>query len=62
MTSDDKSSTAASEEAKARFRAALEKKGAAQHRHNDGQRNSGSVKGSETSGPAQKMFRRKSGG
>ncbi|QAY71364.1 DUF5302 domain-containing protein [Xylanimonas protaetiae] len=53
---------AASEDAKARFRAALEKKNAAQHRHNDGQRNTGTVHGSETTGPAgQKMFRRKSG-
>lgn len=52
----------ASEDAKARFREALEKKNAAQHRHNDGQRNNGAVHGSETTGPAgQKMFRRKSG-
>ena len=52
----------AREEAKARFREALEKKSASQHRHNDGQRNTGSVHGSETKGPAQRMFRRKSGG
>ncbi|ACZ31106.1 hypothetical protein Xcel_2088 [Xylanimonas cellulosilytica DSM 15894] len=55
-------STAPSEESKAKFREALERTKAAHHRHNDGQRNTGAVHGSETAGPAQKMFRRKSGG
>jgi hypothetical protein len=63
MPSDDnhERSTTPSEEAKARFREALERKAATSTRHNEGQGNRGSVKGSETTGPTQKMFRRKSG-
>lgn len=48
--------------AKAKFREALEKKKSSAQRHNEGQRSTGAVHGSETTGPAQRMFRRKSGG
>jgi hypothetical protein len=58
---DDKRTTAPGDEAKARFKEALEKKNAARHRTSDAERNTGSVHGSETSGPVQPMFRRKSG-
>ena len=50
-----------SDDVKAKFREALEAKRAATHRRAEGQRNTGSVHGSSNSGPAQKMFRRKSG-
>ncbi|WP_418277236.1 DUF5302 domain-containing protein [Isoptericola jiangsuensis] len=59
--SDDKKSTAPDDEARAKFKAALEKKNAASHRSADSDRNTGSVHGSETTGPVQQMFRRKSG-
>jgi hypothetical protein len=52
---------APSEEAKARFREALERKSAAARNRGSGQQNTGAVHGSETTGPTQKMFRRKSG-
>ncbi|WP_454044178.1 DUF5302 domain-containing protein [Cellulosimicrobium sp. Marseille-Q8652] len=53
--------TAPSDEAKAKFREALDRKNAAQHRSADGESNTGSVHGSETVGPVQRTFRRKSG-
>ncbi|WP_344249344.1 DUF5302 domain-containing protein [Isoptericola hypogeus] len=53
--------TAPSEDTKARFREALEKKNAARHPSAGSDGNTGAVHGSETSGPVQKMFRRKSG-
>lgn len=53
--------TAPSEDAKAKFREALDRKNRASHRTVDGERNTGAVHGSETTGPVQKMFRRKSG-
>jgi hypothetical protein len=56
-----KGSTAPSEDAKARFREALDKKNAARHPSEGAEANTGAVHGSETSGPVQKMFRRKSG-
>jgi hypothetical protein len=50
------------QDAKTKFREALDrKKAAAQHRSADGSRNTGSVHGSETAGPVQRQFRRKSG-
>ncbi|MCL3860147.1 DUF5302 domain-containing protein [Actinotalea sp. K2] len=49
------------EEAKARFREALERKRAAQHKTAEGRRNTGSVHGSETEGGSQRTFRRKTG-
>jgi len=59
MTTDD--SAKPSEDTKARFREALEKKNAASHPTAGKDANTGQVHGSETSGPVQKMFRRKSG-
>jgi hypothetical protein len=50
-----------SEEAKAKFREALDRKNAARHRTADGGSNTGAVHGSETVGPVQRTFRRKSG-
>jgi len=65
MTADDaqhdSKETAPSEDTKARFREALEKKNAARHPSAGADGNTGQVHGSETSGPVQKMFRRKSG-
>lgn len=63
MTSenDDDRSTAPSEDAKAKFREALDRKNNASHRTAEGERNTGAVHGPETTGPTQKMFRRKSG-
>ncbi len=52
---------AASDEAKARFREALERKKTQGHRTADGTRNTGPVHGSETAGPTQRRFQRKSG-
>ncbi|WP_166846874.1 DUF5302 domain-containing protein [Isoptericola sp. BMS4] len=53
--------TAPSEDTKARFREALERKNAARHRSASSDANTGAVHGSETNGPVQRMFRRKSG-
>ncbi|WP_431891248.1 DUF5302 domain-containing protein [Cellulosimicrobium funkei] len=53
--------TAPTEEAKAKFREALDRKNAARHPTADGESNTGSVHGSETVGPVQRTFRRKSG-
>ena len=51
----------APDDAKAKFRAALDRKKAAQHRTADGQSNTGNVHGSETVGPVQRTFRRRAG-
>jgi len=50
-------------DAKAKFREALDRKKAAQHRSGsgDGGGNTGNVHGSETSGPVQRTFRRRAG-
>ncbi|MBL0888519.1 DUF5302 domain-containing protein [Myceligenerans indicum] len=62
MTSEnDERGTAPSEDAKARFREALDRKNEAHHRTAEAERNTGAVHGPETTGPVQKMFRRKSG-
>jgi hypothetical protein len=53
--------TAPSKDAKARFKEALDRKNAARSRTAAGDVNTGAVHGSETTGPVQKMFRRKSG-
>jgi len=58
---DAAASTAPSEDAKAKFREALERKKSASHRTADGSANTGQVHGSETNGPAQRRFQRKSG-
>lgn len=60
-THDESRPTAPDEDAKARFKEALDRKNAAHHRTADGDRNTGSVHGSETVGPVQRTFRRKSG-
>lgn len=49
------------EDAKAKFRAALDRKKAASHRTTQGSGNTGSVHGSETTGPSQRTFRRRAG-
>lgn len=49
------------DDAKAKFREALDRKKAAQHRTADGKGNTGNVHGSETSGPVQRTFRRRAG-
>src|SRR5690554_1273394 len=54
--------SAPSEEAKAKFREALERKKAASHRTAEGTENAGAVHGPETSGQGQRMFRRRAGG
>ncbi|GIG27925.1 DUF5302 domain-containing protein [Cellulomonas marina] len=48
-------------DAKARFREALERKKAQQHRTAAGPGGGSAVHGSETAGPTQRRFRRKSG-
>lgn len=50
-----------SEDAKERFREALERKKAARHRTEGAAGSGGPVRGSETSGPTQRRFQRKSG-
>ena len=52
---------AASEDAKAKFREALERKKAGSRRGASGAGGVGSVKGSETAGPVQRRFQHKSG-
>lgn len=61
QTDGPQESPAASEDTKAKFREALERKKTAQHRSADGSQNTGSVHGSETAGQMQRQFRRKSG-
>lgn len=50
-----------SEDDKARFREALERKKSAQHLSAGSAHGAGPVHGSETSGPTQRRFQRKSG-
>lgn len=57
----DKPAPTVSEDAKAKYREALERKKAAGHRSAESSSNTGAVHGSETSGPAQRRFQRKSG-
>lgn len=61
MTKDDRQPAAVSDEAKEKFRAALERKKAQGHRTADGTTNTGAVHGAETAGPVQRRFQRKSG-
>jgi len=60
MADDEKAATV-SEDAKAKYREALERKKATSHRTADGTSNTGQVHGSETAGPSQRRFQRKSG-
>ncbi|MCR6689719.1 DUF5302 domain-containing protein [Cellulomonas sp.] len=61
MTDDQRQAGDSIEDQKAKFREALERKKAGGHRVADGTANTGAVHGSETSGPAQRRFQRKSG-
>jgi len=63
MAKNDETTTtgAVSEDAKAKYREALERKKSNQHRTADGTSNTGQVHGSETAGPTQRRFQRKSG-
>ncbi|WP_448629658.1 DUF5302 domain-containing protein [Cellulomonas soli] len=61
MAEQNEPTATVSEDAKAKFREALERKKAAHHRTADGSANTGQVHGAETSGPAQRRFQRKSG-
>jgi hypothetical protein len=61
MTDDQDQTTAVSEDQKAKFREALERKKAGGHKTADGTTNTGAVHGSETAGPSQRRFQRKSG-
>lgn len=58
---DEHAVPAAAQDAKAKFREALDRKNAGGHRAVDGQRNTGNVHGSETTGPSQRTFRRRAG-
>jgi hypothetical protein len=49
------------EETRARFREALERKRQAEHRSTEAAGSDGPVHGPETTGPTQRIFRRKSG-
>ncbi|MBI9115484.1 DUF5302 domain-containing protein [Sanguibacter suaedae] len=61
MTQDEDKSATVSEDTKEKFRQALEKKRSARQRTSEGTGNTGQVHGSETAGPMQRNFRRKSG-
>jgi len=52
---------AASDDAKARFREALERKKQAEHRSTEAREATGAVHGPEVTGGSRRMFRRKSG-
>ena len=58
---DEEHTPTVSEDAKAKFREALERKKSSQHRSTDRSATGGAVRGSETSGPVQRRFQRKSG-
>ena len=63
MTDKPRDVSAPSNDAKAKFREALERKKSASQKHNDSQRSTtGGVQGTTSSGPTQRMFRRKAGG
>jgi hypothetical protein len=59
--SERKAAHGPSEDAKARFREALERKKTQSRPTADGSSAAGSVSGSETSGPVQRQFRRRAG-
>jgi hypothetical protein len=60
-STDDPTPAGVTDDAKAKFREALERKKAAHHRTAQGSGNTGAVQGSETAGRAQRTFRRRSG-
>lgn len=52
---------ARADDAKARFREALDRKQEAEHRSAESRRNTGAVRGSEVAGSTRRTFRRKTG-
>ena len=58
---DDKRQQQVPQDVKDKFREALERKSAGRHPGGESEQNTGAVHGSETSGPTQRTFRRKSG-
>jgi hypothetical protein len=61
MTDEHESKPAPADDAKARFREALERKHQAAHRSDEARRNTGVVQGSEVTGTGRRTFRRKTG-
>ncbi len=61
MSADRDRAPAPSDDAKARFREALERKKQAAHRSAEAREGTSAVHGSEVSGGGRRMFRRKSG-
>lgn len=62
MTQDSSQQDATvSDDTKAKFKEALDRKNAGQHHSAEGSSNTGSVHGSETAGKTKRVFRRKSG-
>ncbi len=61
MSSDKDRAPAASDDAKAKFREALERKKQAAHRSAEAREETGSVHGSEVTGGGRRTFRRKTG-
>lgn len=61
MAEDETRTPSASEEAKRRFRAALDSKKSGAQRSADGRANTGAVHGPEVTGGNRKTFRRKTG-
>lgn len=61
MTADQGRPTGASEDAKAKFREALERKKQSAHRSAEGRDTDGGVHGPEVTGSARRTFRRKTG-
>lgn len=57
----DREPVEAAQDAKSKMRAALDRKRALEHRTAEGRQNTGSVHGSEVTGPGKRVFRRKSG-
>ena len=61
MADQDKADQAPAQDAKERFKEALDRKNAAAHRSAKAARNDGSVRGSEVVGGGRRSFRRKTG-
>jgi hypothetical protein len=61
MTAERQSEPGPSDDAKARFREALERKQQAAHRTEEARRNTGVVHGSEVTSGGRRTFRRKTG-
>lgn len=61
MTVENTSEPAPADDAKAKFREALERKHQAAHRSDEARRNTGVVQGSEVTSTGRRTFRRKTG-